>query len=252
MIRNTFKEEEMPYGILQTFGLTREMIEDLPLHVLQQISKGQRSPVLPICITDETGNIIRSRTRFSLIRNEGGKVDVLFYPQLQHSNLSQFTKEQQTRLLAGKAIIYEMPSNKGKDMKAFHQIDSDTGQVLSVPTPVIGRNIQLITDEFHLSNPELNCLRNGDLLTISLQDEIITIGIDLNEPTGIRLSEGDEQRWRQQSRREWGKHNFGCFGCWTMDEEGNLDYVHEEDYTEEMWDELKRKGEKRAGQTHKI
>ena len=97
MIRNTFKEEEMPYGILQTFGLTREMIEDLPLHALQQISKGQRSPVLPICITDETGNIIRSRTRFSLIRNEGGKVDVLFYPQLQHSNLSQFTKEQQTR-----------------------------------------------------------------------------------------------------------------------------------------------------------
>lgn len=252
MTRNTFKEEEMPYGILLTFGLTREMIEDLPLHVLQQISKGQRSPVLPICITDETGNIIRSRTRFSLIRNEEGKVDVLFYPQLQHSNLSQFTKEQQTRLLAGKAIINEMPSNKGKDMMAFHQIDSDTGQVLSVPTPVIGRNIQLITDEFHLSNPELNCLRNGDLLTISLQDEIITIGIDLNEPTGIRLSEGDEQRWRQQSRREWGKHNFGCFGCWMMDEEGNLDYIREEDYTEEMWDELKKKGEKRAGQAHKI
>ena len=31
-----------------------------------------------------------------------------------------------------------------------------------------------------------------------------------------------------------------------------IDYVHEDDYTEEMWDELKKKGERRTGQTHKI
>ena len=37
MIRNSFKEEEMPYEVLEIFGLTREMIEDLPLRILQQI-----------------------------------------------------------------------------------------------------------------------------------------------------------------------------------------------------------------------
>ena len=47
MIRNSFKEEEIPYGVLETFGLTREMVEDLPLRVLQQISNGRRSPVYP-------------------------------------------------------------------------------------------------------------------------------------------------------------------------------------------------------------
>ena len=30
MIRNSFKEEEIPYEVLETFGLTREMVEDLP------------------------------------------------------------------------------------------------------------------------------------------------------------------------------------------------------------------------------
>ena len=252
MIRNIFKEEEMPYHILQKFGLTQEMIEDLPLRVLQDISKGFRSPVLPISVTDEQGRVIESRTRFSLIRNEDGKVDVLFYPQLQQSNLTQFSEDKRSRLLSGKAIIDEMPSAKGKETSAFHQIDVSTGQVLSVPTPVIGRNLQLITNEFHLSNAELNCLKNGEVLTINLGEEQLTMGIDLNEPTGIRLSDGDEQKWRQQTKREWGKYNFGCFGCWTMDEDGNLDYVHEDDYTEEMWDELKKKGERRAGQTHKI
>lgn len=252
MIRNSFKEEEIPYEVLETFGLTREMVEDLPLRVLQQISNGRRSPVLPIHVKDNQGNIIKSRTRFSLIRNEDGKVDVLFYPQLQQSNLSQFSEDKRNKLLSGKAIIDEMHTSKGNEMTAFHQIDAGTGQVLFVPTPVIGRNLQLITDEFHLSNAELNCLKNGEVLTITLGEEQLTMGIDLNEPTGIRLSDGDEQKWRQQSKREWGKHNFGCFGCWTMDEDGNLDYVHEDDYTEEMWDELKKKGERRAGQTHKI
>ncbi len=181
MIRNCFKEEEIPYEVLETFGLTREMVEDLPLCVLQQISNGHRSPVLPIHVKDNQGNIIKSRTRFSLIRNEDGKVDVLFYPQLQQSNLSQFSEDKRNKLLSGKAIIDEMPTSKGNEMTAFHQIDAGTGQVLFVPTPVIGRNLQLITDEFHLSNAELNCLKNGEVLTITLGEEQLTMGIDLND-----------------------------------------------------------------------
>lgn len=54
--QHKFKEEEIPYGILEKFGLTREMIGDLPQSVLQQVCDGYRSPVLPIHITDEGGN----------------------------------------------------------------------------------------------------------------------------------------------------------------------------------------------------
>ena len=64
--QHKFKEEEIPYGILKKFGLTREMIGDLPQSVLQQVCDGYRSPVLPIHITDEGGNIIQGRTRFAL------------------------------------------------------------------------------------------------------------------------------------------------------------------------------------------
>lgn len=37
MIYN-FDENEMPYGILERFGLTQEMIEDLPTDILQIFS----------------------------------------------------------------------------------------------------------------------------------------------------------------------------------------------------------------------
>ena len=248
MNRNRFSDGEIPYKILQKFGLTQEMIGDLPTHALTQITEGYRSPVLPIEFTDEQGNTYRSRTRFSLYRTEDNRVDVLFYPQLQQAHLEKFSEESRNKLQSYKAIIDKMTIADGKDIQAFLQIDKGTQQILYVPTPLIGRNLQVIADEFHLSNAELNCLRNGNPLTILTGDETITVGVDLNESTGIRICAGDERKWNAEVKKDWEKYNYGCFGCWTMDEEGNLDYTPEEAYTDEMWEEMRRKGESRKSQ----
>ena len=103
MNRYKFSEEEVPYGILEQFGLRREMIGemigDLPVDVLQAIHSGRRSPVLPIRVDDSEGNTIHARTRFSLVRREDGTADVLFYPVLVESRLERFSEEQKQRLL---------------------------------------------------------------------------------------------------------------------------------------------------------
>lgn len=240
MNRYKFSDEEMPYGILEEFGLTREMIDDLPLRVLQDIHSGRRSPVLPIQVDDPEGNTIRCRTRFALVRREDGTADVLFFPVLAESRLERFSGENRQRLTEGKAVIDTLTTGDGKQVQAFHQIDTGTRQILSVPTPVIGRNLQIVADEFHLSNAELNCLRGGEPLTVADGDDMMTIGIDLTEPTGLLVCAGDSVQWKKASKKEWEKYNFGCFGCWSTDEAGNLNYIHEEDYPEEMWNELKK------------
>lgn len=147
MNRYKFSEEEVPYGILEQFGLTREMIGDLPMDVLQAIHSGRRSPILPIRIDDSDGNTIHARTRFSLVRREDGTADVLFYPVLVESRLERFSEEQKQRLLEGKAVIAPMQGDNDTPVQAFHQIDSGTKQILSVPTPVIGRNLQIIAEK---------------------------------------------------------------------------------------------------------
>lgn len=248
MNRNRFSDAEISSQILQKFGLTPEMIGDLPTHALSQIAEGYRSPVLPIEFTDEQGNIYKSRTRFSLYRTEDNRVDVLFYPQLQQAQLEKFSEENRKKLQSDKAVIDKMATTDGKEIQAFLQIDKGTQQILFVPTPVIGRNLQVIADEFHLSNAELNCLRNGNPLTILAADDTITVGVDLNEPIGIRICAGDERKWNAEVKKDWEKYNYGCFGCWTMDEEGNLNYTPEEAYTDEMWEEMRRKGESRKSQ----
>ena len=128
--------------------------------------------------------------------------------------------------------------------KVFVQVDPGTNQVMSVPTPVIGRNFQVLAEQMHLGTAEVKGLQHGDPLTLIVENELMTVGIDLHARTGIRMCRGDEQRWREQGKRDWDKYTFGVYGCWMMDDDGNLDYVPEEQYTEELWNEQKRAGER--------
>jgi len=235
---------ELPYEVLEQFSLTQEMIEDLPMHVLDDLCDGRHSPVLPIEVADESGERIRSRSRLAFIRKEDGQVDVVFYPALEISPLNDYDAAQQKQLLSGKVIIADAQTADGHRSKVFVQVDPDTNQVMSVPTPVIGRNFQVLAEQMHLGTAEVKGLQHGDPLTLIVENELMTVGIDLNARTGIRICRGDEQRWREQGKRDWDKYTFGVYGCWMMDDDGNLDYVPEEQYTEELWNEQKRAGER--------
>jgi phenylpropionate dioxygenase-like ring-hydroxylating dioxygenase large terminal subunit len=236
-----FNNSEIPFGTLQRFGLTQEMIEDLPQHVLEEIYNGRRSPVLPIYIVDEKGNEIKARTRFAFVRLDDGEADVLFYPQLKKNELNRFSPEERKALEANQAIIAEAVMPDGKHVQSFHQLDPGTNQILYVPTPVIGRNLEIISKAMKLTNAELICLQKGLPISVLDNDEMHTVGIDLTEKTGIRVTQGDERKWREEQKRGGAKYNFGINGCWMMDDEGNLDYVPEESYTEELWEEMKKR-----------
>ena len=240
MKRNSFEESEVPYQTLAKFGLTHEMIEDLPMHVLDDISNGRPSPVLPVSMEVNEGYSIKSRTRFTLVRMADGNVDVMFYPVLKYAPLDKFTKEQQELLKQGKAVVANVNIPDGNPIKAFVQIDGETNQVMAVPTPVIGRNLQVLSDELCLGGTELKSIQNGEALTFAVEDEPVTVGIDLKSDTGIRFTNGDGEQWRKEGKREWDKYTFGIYGCWVMDVDGNLDYVPEEEYTEELWNEQKK------------
>lgn len=248
MNRKYFNDSEWPYNTLAQFGLTREMIEDLPTHVLADLSAGRRSPVLPVKFTNEDGDGIKSHARFSFMKNEDQSIGVLFYPELREADLSKFDAQQQSRLMDGKAILAETENKEGQKVMSYVQIDEGTKQVLSAPASMIQQNMNTLYANQNFSDTEALALENGDTVTFLLDDEdVMTVGVDLTDKCGIRINDGDEQAWKERNKRGFEQYNFGAFGCWTQDEEGNLEYVNEEDYTEEMWEEQKKAGAKAMG-----
>ena len=156
-----FTENEIPFQTLDRLGLTREMIEDLPVRIINDILEGRRSPVLPIMVVDSDGNEVKSRSRFKLIRKEDGDVDALFYPEIEKADLRLFSEQSRTLLEQGKVIVGTIPDKNGNMVRSFVQIDNETNQVLSAPVQVIARNLQFISEDIHLSEAEFNNLQNG-------------------------------------------------------------------------------------------
>ena len=186
LMNYNFEENEMPYSTLGRFGLTQAMIDDLPTDVLHNIYNGRRSPTLPVFIVAENGEEVKARTQFGLIRTQEGGVDILFYPQLDEYDLQLFNEQQKQNLIAGKAIMGHIENNEEgneRGTKCFFQLDPCTRQVFSVPTPVIGRNIQYVADRYHLTGAEMQKIQNGDVLTI-IDDDGEELDITFNTLMG--------------------------------------------------------------------
>ena len=272
---NKIDNSQILYSVLETFGLTRNMIDDLPMDVLSHILAGQRSPVLPVEVQRPDGEKKRSKARFSLVYARDGGVDVAFHPVFPpigekiymvtrdlstgKENLKEvdrntmYSDTVMEGLKSGQVVMDYMVTDDGRKVKAFIQLDPETNEVLAVPTAAIGRNIQTLVGEFGLTVTETYCIENGDVLTIAQEDEPVSVGLDLNSATGLRFEKGGEKRWKERGVREWNKYSVGVFGCWLMDD-GELSYIEEEEYTEEIWDEIERQRNSRMKnqQSHKL
>lgn len=240
-----FTQKEIPYDILKRFGLTQIMIDDLPENVTKRFLSGRTTPVLPIITENVEGETVQSHARISLVRLSDGSVDVCFVPQWVDEDLKSFTLEQQEKLKLGEVTLADMPG-KGR---CFVQYDDTISQVMAVPETIIAQNISLLTRSFSISDDAKAELENGGVIELENNHNILSVGIDLNEATGIRVANGDILAWQEDAKAErLPKYNFGIYGCWMADDENVLSYIAEDDFTEEINKELERKGSQRAAE----
>lgn len=239
-----FSEEDIPYGILKQYGLTQEMIDDLPENIMRHLLMGRATPMLPIKITDKEGVMGTTNARICLVNKEDGTIDVKFIPEWRQKELGEFEEEQQRQLILGKVILHE---NEDKGM-CYVQYDSATHLTMTVPVSIVQHNIELLTDGCKLTNKEIKDITNGEITEKTLNGEIISIGIDLNDSVCCRICKGDKRTWKEEAKSiNVPKYNFGIYGCWVNDLINNsLSYVPEDEYTEEMINEMKLIGTQKA------
>ena len=250
MEEKRFSRQEYPLDILAEFGLTEEMIYDLPDFVHEAIERGGKSPLLPISVEQPFG-VTRGYAKFSLVETEEG-IDVVFYPKLTKANLDTFSKEQKTALLAGKVIVADVDDSyitqEGVEdtqrIKAFVQLDKDTNCVVYAPTQPIGRNLNAVGNEYDLTGEDLQRFWDGELVTVRETnddggDEPVTIGVDLSTDTGVIVVPGTAEQWENIVRLPMPRYSFGSDGCW-VNHEGRLSYVPEDGFTKDIMDELER------------
>lgn len=255
MTEKIFHRDDYPIDLLGEFGLTEQMIYDLPDYIHDRIELGGMSPLLPISIKQPFG-VTRCYAKFCLVEKEGGLVDVMFSPKLKEIDLSSFSESDIEMLKEGKVIVSDIEetitNDEGEEetqkIKAFVQIDNDTNCVVYTPTQIIGRNLQTVSDKLDLSDTDLQSFWKGSLVTVGLPDSQggtsnVTVGVDLFSEKGVVVVPGDASRWKSVVRSSMPEYSFGNDGCW-LNRKGVLSYVPESEFTEEILNVLERQAQR--------
>lgn len=150
------EENEIPYEELGKFGLTQEMIDDLPEPIMNKLLGGMRTPLLPINQVDGDGVIHKDFARIRLLK-EGEQVHPMFLPVKNQSNLEYFTGELKEALEKGKVLKVILPSNNSWN---YVQLDSATNSIISVKSNLVDNNLSLLAnnmgiDQDHIQELEM-------------------------------------------------------------------------------------------------
>lgn len=229
---NDFKIEfeDIPYNALAEFGITQEMVDDLPEQVLDALTRGHRTPVLPIERLDSNGKKYKDKARISLVESENG-IKVMLLPCYEDCALDDYSKEEQEIIRTGKALRVTMLQKED----CYVQLDFATNRLLSAAADLIDQNINVCASCSKFDNNVIHDIKDGEPATITADGGEITLGIDLHTDTGVRIINGSAAEWREVIKNDGlDRYSFGLYGCWVKANNGDLEYVKEEDYTSEM------------------
>lgn len=229
---NDFKitYEEIPYESLSEFGLTQEMIDDLPEPVLNRLLMGFRTPVLPIRRIGNDGKTYRDKARIRLVATDEG-IGVILLPCYKECSIESYSSDEQDVLRDGGVLKVNAPNNG----VSFVQLDTETNRLLSAPASMIVQNIKVLGEKLGLDSEVVNHVCDGNVATVAVEGTDVTCGIDLHTETGVRTVEGNFEKWKEVAGHEQlDRYSFGLYGCWIKKDNGDLDYVSEENYTPEI------------------
>lgn len=250
-----FTMDEIPYDKLKGYGLTEEMIADLPGKVRRQLLCGRWTPLMPIITDNGNGEQVKRLAKIALARLADGTVSVQFSPYNGFNSLEDYSEEMQSLLKSGRTLLTDVTDKDGHSEKCYVQYDEDVNQVVYVTAALIQQNLQVIVYNMQMPTRDMLDLIEGKIVEKACAGQedgpqVWSVGIDLNERTGIRVADGDASVWLSDAKeRSLPKYNFGVNGCWIMDDKGVLAYIEEGDYPAEILNEQRRRGLQNAARS---
>ena len=239
-----FNMGDIPYDVLQDYGISQKMIDDLPQEVMDDLLSGKRTPPMPVMRKLKSGKAFRGKASIVLVNTDEG-VNVMFIFRWEGDSLDGYNEDIQNALRGG----YVVRLNKGDDMR-YAQLDNTTNRVMKTDGKVINHNVDTFSRLMGLSDDIKSEMLSKPCVTFAkdygeIGTACMTSGIDLHAPNGILSVIGDAEKWKlAKNSSDIPHYNWGMYGCWETGEDGSFDkYIPEEEYTDEMYAEMHKEAD---------
>lgn len=207
-IPNRNQQETLPYEKLAILGIDHEKADRLPQDVKQKLLDGEVTPLVSVSINAHNGTVITLPLKLQLATDKEGNPTLIAYPvqrefSLEKGNELKLTQQEADALRRGEVLLKAIDIN-GEKTQQYLQLDPETKSVIHRRTTEVEierklKDMEKVND-IELGTQQKQQVREGKPMELNVGGEKVTIGIDLKEPQGFKVVQGDMKDWERQQK----------------------------------------------------
>ena len=223
MNQGVFGENDIPYGKLEKLGITRRSLLSMPKEVFEPLMSGRITPLLLTHYRAANGKVVSMPMKLQLQRDDDGAVMLMTYQvrkKLARGSVKLNNKEIQ-QLRDGDVLRKDVSMN-GRTQRSFVQLDHETNSLIfrssaSMKVDERLREMEKIKD-IELGTNQKQAVLEGKPVELAVGDQKVTVGVDLREPQGFKVVNGDMREWERQMHIRYDNEHEGFMGYVLTDE----------------------------------
>jgi len=208
---DTNQPVNLPYEKLGLIGIDREKADKLPQEVKEKLISGEVTPLLQVSIAINNGGVITLPLKLQMVADKEGQPALMAYPvnatlDENRDNVLKLTPEERDRLSKGDVIQKAIDIN-GEKIQQYLQLDPETKSVIHKRITEIQieqklKDMEKVND-IELGTQQKQAVREGKPMELNVGGEKVTVGIDLKEPQGFKVVQGDMREWERQQKLKY-------------------------------------------------
>lgn len=208
---DTNQPVNLPYEKLGLIGIDKEKADKLPQEVKEKLISGEVTPLLQVSIATKNGGVITLPVKLQIVADKEGQPALMAYPvnvtlDEKKDNILKLTPEERDRLRNGDVIQKAIDLN-GEKIQQYLQLDPETKSVIHKRITEIQieqklKDMEKVND-IELGTQQKQQVREGKPMELNVGGEKVTVGIDLKEPQGFKVVNGDMKEWERQQKLKY-------------------------------------------------
>lgn len=207
-MHNINHSERLPYEKLAALGIDREKADSLPQEVKEKLASGEVTPLMQVSISARNGDIITLPLKLQLTTDLQGNPALMAYPvravlEKERNQVLRLSDQEAERLSKGEVIQKAVEVN-GEKTQQYLQLDPETKSVIhrrvtDVQLEQKLKDMEKVND-IELGMQQKQQVREGKPIELNVGGEKVSVGVDLKEPQGFKVIQGDMKEWERQQK----------------------------------------------------
>lgn len=223
----TFQAQGTVLEKLKELGINERRLELMPDALKVPLLCGEVTPVFVANMGTSNGKVIQLPLKAQLMLDENNEVVLMTYPLRKDiANELGLNQNELQRVQSGEVIRKEVDV-EGERKVRFIQLDKETNSLMHRNVASIPIETELQTrdkvKDIELGTNQKEALQEGKPVELALGDTKVTVGVDLREPQGFKIVNGDMKEWERLQQMRYDDAHEDFMG-YVMTDENRWEY----------------------------